>query len=167
MRGRKTEVYEQLIIYIQEHQADFYRIAASYLKNPEDAMDAVQNAVCKALEKYRTIRQPEFLKTWFYRILVNECQMMLRNRKKEVLTDEEDTWDIPSTEGVFSEEDYQLYQEVMLLPEKLKTVILLRFYEDMALKEIADITETNLSTVKTRLYQALKILKIQIEGDFL
>ena len=55
----------------------------------------------------------------------------------------------------------------MLLPEKLKTVILLRFYEDMALKEIADITETNLSTVKTRLYQALKILKIQIEGDFL
>ena len=84
-----------------------------------------------------------------------------------MLTDEEDTWDVPTTDGIFSEEDYQLYQEVMLLPEKLKTVILLRFYEDMTLKEIADITETNLSTVKTRLYQALKILKIQIEGDFL
>ena len=58
-----------------------------------------------------------------------------------------------------------LYQALDKLPIKLKTVVLLRFFEDMKLEEIAQITGVNLSTVKSRLYKALKVLKINMEVE--
>ncbi len=58
-----------------------------------------------------------------------------------------------------------LYQALDKLPIKLKTVVLLRFFEDMKLEEIAQITCVNLSTVKSRLYKALKVLKINMEVE--
>ena len=54
-------------------QARFYRLAYSYLKDREEALDAVQTAVCRALEKQRELKDPEALRAWFYHILVNVC----------------------------------------------------------------------------------------------
>lgn len=75
----KDSVYTQLTEYITGNQNKFYRLAYSYLNNKEAALDAVQNAVCKALKNYPSLRNPDYLKTWFYRVLVNEC---LAYRKK-------------------------------------------------------------------------------------
>ena len=58
-------------------------------------------------------------------------------------------------EDKVSEEGKEIYQKVMALPPKIKTIIVLRFYEDLSLKEIAEITQENLNTVKTRLYRGL------------
>ena len=52
----KQELYRKLVAYIVENQDKFYRLAFSYLKNQEDALDAVQNAVCKALEHYGELK---------------------------------------------------------------------------------------------------------------
>ncbi|MGN1016635.1 MAG: sigma-70 family RNA polymerase sigma factor [Faecousia sp.] len=79
-------LYEQLVQYILENQNRFYRLAYSYTKNQEDALDAVQNAVCKALEAFESIRNTGAIKTWFYRILINECLRMIQKRKKDSLT---------------------------------------------------------------------------------
>lgn len=57
-----------------------------------------------------------------------------------------------------------VYVAIDRLPLKLKTVIILRFYEDLKFEEIAEITSTNLSTVKARLYRALKLLKNDMGG---
>lgn len=56
-----------------------------------------------------------------------------------------------------------LHEAISQLPPHLRTIILLRFFEDMKLEEIARITRTNLSTVKSRLYKALKLLKLEME----
>ena len=78
----KKMLYEQLVAYILENQNRFYRLAYSYTKNQEDALDAVQNAVCKALEAFESIRNPGAIKTWFYRILINESLHILQNEKR-------------------------------------------------------------------------------------
>ena len=84
----KQNLYERLIQYILENQERFYRIAYSYTGHQEDALDVVQTAVCKALESYETIRNEDAVRTWFYRILVNECLVVLNKRKKLVLLED-------------------------------------------------------------------------------
>ena len=73
---------EVLTTFLVEEQARFYRLAYSYLKNREEALDAVQIAVCRALEKQDSLQEPDAVRTWFYRILVNVCTDMLRQRKR-------------------------------------------------------------------------------------
>ena len=66
--------------YFTREQARFYRLAYSYLKNREEALDAVQTAVCRAWERQDSLRDPSALHTWFCRILVNACTDLLRQR---------------------------------------------------------------------------------------
>ena len=82
----KQDLYEQVIIYIIENQDKFYRLAYSYVRDQEEALDAVQNAVCKALEHYDELRNGAAVKTWFYRIVVNESLSIWRERRKTVQT---------------------------------------------------------------------------------
>lgn len=60
-------------------------------------------------------------------------------------------------------EALSLYAAVSKLPPKLKTVIVLRFFEDMKLQEVAEAAGCNLSTAKTRLYKALKLLRVELQ----
>ena len=68
----RRDLYDSVTAYIIENQEKFYRLAFSYVKNKDDALDIVQNAVCKALDHYESLRNEAAVKTWFYRILVNE-----------------------------------------------------------------------------------------------
>ena len=70
--------------HILSRQTDFYRLAFSYVKNQDAAMDVVQEAIVKALEKVDTLREPAYLKTWFYRILINEAMNHFR-RSRDLL----------------------------------------------------------------------------------
>lgn len=147
-----------LIPFIRENQQQFYRLAFSYVRDSETAMDLVQDAIVKAIQNMHTLRQPDRLKTWFYRILVNECLMYLRkNRKLLPIQSLEQELAAPE------QGNQDLHEAISQLPPHLRTIILLRFFEDMKLEEIARITRTNLSTVKSRLYKALKLLKLEME----
>lgn len=85
----KKDLYDKIVTHIVENQEKFYRLAFSYVKNKDDALDVVQNAVCKALDHYESLRNEEAVKTWFYRILVNESVHFLNRRKREVLSGED------------------------------------------------------------------------------
>ncbi len=153
---------ERLTTYLVENQARFYRLAYSYLRDREEALDAVQTAVCRALEKREGLREPEAVVTWFYRILVHVCLDMLRVRRRFVpLT--EDAPEMGSYEDPQPKDD-SLAQRVEALPTEIGTVIKLRFYEEMTLQEISEATGWNLSTVKSRLYTGLKKLRVSLEG---
>ena len=62
----KEILYERLIQYILENQDRFYRVAYSYTRHQEDALDVVQSAVCKALEAHKGIKNEDAIRTWFY-----------------------------------------------------------------------------------------------------
>ena len=59
----RQDLYETITAYIIEHQNQFYRLAYSYVRNQEDALDAVQNAVCKALEHYGALKNEQAIRT--------------------------------------------------------------------------------------------------------
>ncbi|MGN1231489.1 MAG: RNA polymerase sigma factor [Anaerotignum sp.] len=160
------DIYDCTVQYIIENQNKFYRLAYSYVQEEQAALDVVQNAICRALEGCFGLKNPLALKTWFYRILVNESLQYLRKRKKETTLTEEHTATLTYREPAF-EADKQAYEGVMGLPEPMKTVVLLHFYEDLTLKQIAEITDTPLSTVKTRLYSALKKLRTILKEETL
>lgn len=162
MPAMKQILYERLIQYILENQDRFYRVAYSYTRHQEDALDAVQSAVCKALEAHENIKNADAIRTWFYKILINECLTVLKKRGKVVLTA-----DTVAQEEVYYEKGYEqggdIEQELEKLEMDIQVIIKLRFFEEMSLKEISGITGFNLNTVKTKLYRGLKLLKENIQ----
>lgn len=151
---------ETLTRYIVENQTRFYRLAFSVLKDSDEALDAVQTAVCRALERQDSLRNTGAVKTWFYRILMNTCSDVLRQRTRLVPLPAE--WE-PAQEDPEPPDD-SLARRVDDLPPEVGTIIRLRFYEELTLNEISQITGQNLSTVKSRLYAGLKKLRIAMEG---
>jgi len=160
---KKEEQIEFIKEYIKSNQQDFYRLAYSYTKNSDDALDIVQEAIYKAIANARTLKNPAYLKTWVYRILVNESINWIRKRKNIVLDET-----VPNNllyEDKDIAEEISIYNAIQQLEPKLRTIIILRFFEDMNLEEISTITKTNLNTVKSRLYKSLNILKNIIGSD--
>lgn len=161
----KQVLYESLIQYILENQDRFYRLAYSYTRHQEDALDVVQSAVCKALEAYESIKNEDAVRTWFYRILLNECLAVIKKRKRILLTGDGLEQDEAYYEKGYEQED-ELEQELDRLETDIQEIIKLRFFEELSLKEISQITGLNLNTVKTKLYRGLKQLKENIrEAD--
>ena len=154
----KEEIVASFLI---ETQARSYRLAYSVLQNREEALDAVQAAACRALERQDSLRDPGAVKTWFTRILMNACNDTLRQRGRVVPFPEEGPE--PGREDP-EPPDESLARRVDALPAEVGTVIKLRFYEELTLKEIGQVTGQNLSTVKSRLYAGLKKLRVAMEG---
>jgi RNA polymerase sigma-70 factor (ECF subfamily) len=157
-----TDVYSQIVDYIISNQTKFYRLAYSYVHNKEGALDIVQNSVVKALENYSSIRDTKYIKTWFYRVLVNESLSCIRKNKRELLYAPEDMVEEAYEEPGFNK-GYELDRYIRSLPETTRIVIVLYYYEEFTLKEISEITKDNLNTVKYRLYAGLKKLKKMME----
>ena len=156
-------VQEKLIEYIKENQEKLYRIAYTYTKNQEKALDVVQEAITKSLENINKLRHEEYVKTWFYRILLNEAIKASKNDKTFVDYDSvEKELHINSHENELVEK-IDVYETIQKLNEKLKTVIILRFFENLKIEEIAYITKTNSNTVKSRLYKGMEEIKKEIE----
>ena len=160
----KEDFYRKIVDYIIENQNKFYRLAYSYVRNQEDALDVVQSSVCKALEHYGDLRREEAMKTWLYKIIVNESLKMLRENKRYGSLE-----GCEEKEGYYEEKGFDtqdtLYEQIGKLDLESQTVIKLRFYEDLTLTEIAEVTNLNLNTAKARLYRGLRSLKLILKEE--
>ncbi|MDR0270811.1 sigma-70 family RNA polymerase sigma factor [Paenibacillus sp.] len=146
---------------IRAHEACLYRIAKTIVYSDEDCADAIQEAVLKAYRSIRSLREPKYFKTWLIRILINECRTLLRQKK---IT-------IPFTELQHTptkSDDYgqmEMIDIVNHLEEDLRVVVTLFYIEDLPLKEIAELLDQPVGTIKSRLYRArstlAKLLHVQ------
>ncbi len=161
----KQDIYDLTVEHILDNQDKAYRLAYSYVQDRDAALDVVQNAACQALEKCWGVKNPSALKTWYYRIVVNEALQYLRKNSREISTQPEDMKEEAYLEEGYdrADEDARVFAQVLELPPDMKTVVLLRFYEQLSLAEIARVTDANLNTVKSRLYAALKKLRKSLE----
>ena len=154
---------EILVEYIKKNEEKLYRIAYTYTKNQENALDVVQEAITKSLENISKLRNEEYVKTWFYRILINEAIKASKNTKSfidyETITNELSS---QSNENELIE-NIDTFAIIQKLKPKLKTVIILRFFENLKIEEIAYITKTNTNTVKSRLYKAIENIRKDLE----
>ena len=149
--------------YISQHINSIYRFAYTYTTNQEDAEDVVNESVLKALKSINSLRNPNQIGTWLYRIVANTALTNIKKNKKIVYMDPVDMADVQDDGDDFS--DISFEQMIGVLEPKYKSIVVLRFFERMPLEDIAQILDENLNTVKTRLYKALKILRIEMEGS--
>ena len=144
---------------LTENYERYYRLAYSYMRNEDDALDVVQESAYRAIRDCRKVRNKDYLSTWIYRIVVNTALDMLRRKKKENITEE-----LPEIPVEDQYQDLELRTVLNQLDDKSRTIILLRYFEDLKLEDIADIVGDNLNTVKARLYRSLKKLRLNLEA---
>lgn len=148
--------------FIIENREGYYRLAYTYVKNQQDALDIVQEAICKALESQHKLKNPDGIKSWFYKIVVHTALDFLRKSNKIVLTEDEILEDIGGSSSD-NYEDTDLMSALDRLSDENKTIVVLRYFESMKLQDIASIMNMPESTVKTKLYSSLKKLRIELE----
>ena len=134
-----------------------YRIAYLYLYNKEMALDAVDESIYKGLKSVKKLREPQYMETWLIRILINECKQELRRRKRET------SFDFVAEVSVEDYDGLDLKEAILKLPEDLKKVIILRYFEDYTLAMTAEILKIPQGTVVTRQRKALKLLRLELE----
>lgn len=158
---KSAALQEKVEEQILADYSSLYRLAFTYVKDPDDAMDVVQESVYKAILGASRLRSPQTVKSWLCRIVINTALDFLRNRPRQLSTEE-----LPETGREDSYPDTDVLSALERLDEKERTVVILRFFQELKLQEIAQVTGENPNTVKTILYRSLKKLKIQLsEGE--
>lgn len=157
----KTDIQTLVSQHFIDNYARFYRLAYRYLGQEADAQDAVQEAAYKAILKCRSLRSPERIDTWLYRIVINESLSILRKNCRQ--TDGDAVLDQLPTRDSY--QDLDLREAIARLDTLDQTIINLRFFEELKLNQIASITRQPLSKVKSRLYRAMKKLKLSLTEE--
>jgi RNA polymerase sigma factor (sigma-70 family) len=157
---------------MERHHRRLFRIALSYLRDPDEAMDAVQETFVKAYQAAPRWDPVSEVAPWLSRIAVNhsiDCYRRRRRRRQAeepLQTDAEDhdarwTTGAPSPEHEASgrEVGRQIAAALEMLPERQRAIFVLRHYDERTLPEIADALGMSLGTVKSSLHRAIARLR--------
>lgn len=153
--------YEQVAV----QKRKLYSIAYSYLRNEADSLEVLQEATCRAWIKRKSLKDANRFAPWLTRILINCCNDELKRRKRSAATEA-----VRSEEGIMEmKSDRRLDMEQALdgVKPKYRQVLVLKYYKDMTLTEIAEVLDKPEGTVKTWLSKGLKQLrdKMKRKGD--
>ena len=140
------------------------RLCFMYLKDRQLAEDAVQETFFKVYKNYGSFDGGRGEKTWVTRIAINVCKDMLRSAWHRRVNVTEELADIPDEGGLRNVADDTLILEVMKLKPRYKEVILLFYYQDMKISDIALALNAPESTVSVRLKRARELLKQRLGG---
>lgn len=150
---------EEFTIRVESVRSKLYKTALIYLGSETLAMDAVDEAVYKALCGKWRLRQQEFFDTWITRILINECYNELRRQRRYQTIEE-----LPET-AVETFDSLPLKEAIRKLPKELKDVIILRFFGGYTVAETAQALHIPPGTVATRQRKALQLLRLELEEE--
>jgi len=174
-------------------QDELYRLSYIYLRNRADCEDAMQDLVLTLFARIRSLREPAAFDAWVRRILINLCYRKLRFSRRifslERITapNTEDTgatlassthprtlswtnlWQRPNENlpGQSQEGRLDLLEAISRLPKPQRDVVILHYFSDLTIEEVAKIFECPSGTVKSRLHKALNLLRSQMGGEYL
>ncbi len=157
--GNRSALYE----LIDEQRDKLYRIAYLYVKNENDAIDIFQETTYKAFKSIHNLKEPDFFHTWLTKILINTSLDFIKRNQKVIPF--ENVEDYAKTEGTPLEARMDLMAAIDKLSATYKTVIILRFYKDFTVKQIAEILDCPEGTVKTYLHRATNQLKKELKEE--
>lgn len=164
--GEIVEIYKDKV----------FQICFRMLGNRQEAEDLAQEAFVRAYVNIRSFNIQMKFSTWLYRIATNLCIDRLRKKKPDYYLDAE----VAGTEGLnmYSQiasdiakpeeevESLELQEtiqvEIMKLPEKYRSVIVLKYIEELSLKEVSEILDLPVGTVKTRIHRGREALRKQL-----
>lgn len=156
-----------------------YYVALKYLKNKEDAQDILQDAYVSALSKLDSLKNPEKFDKWLYQIIANKAKNYLVKNKPLLFEQlEKDDEDAISFEETIQDDtlefqpkencDYQELKQALKvlideLPDDQRMCLLMYYFEELSINEIAESLELNTNTIKSRLNYARKKIKEKVE----
>ena len=156
-KGDDTAFYELM----QNHKEQLYRIAFSYVKSEPDAIEAIQEVTFRAYKQLKKLKEPSFFSTWIIRILINYCIDEQKRKSKVVLE--------LSTEPGYTDIEPTSKIEMKRVLEQLKAdyqhVVILKYFHDLTVPEIARILERPEGTIKTWIHKALLEMKTMMERE--
>ncbi|WP_373887469.1 RNA polymerase sigma factor [Desulfosporosinus nitroreducens] len=149
---------EVIIELIMRQKQDYYRLAYTFMKNQDDALDVMEDMILKVYENIKKLNDNNAFYSWSKAILVNCCKNNLRRKNRIILIS--NIQEGPH-EDVFQVKDEQLDIEKHMkkLNQKHLEVLKLRYYLDMDYESIAAILKIPLGTVKSRIHTGLLKLK--------
>ena len=143
---------------IQIHKSRLLKIAVAYLHNEEEALEALQEVTVRAYLSLNKVKHAEYFSTWIIRIMLNYCHDQSRKRKRIA--------DPGYIDNLLETKDYsqslEIEEALLKIDSHFREVIILKYYNDLKLKDIAEILERSESTIKTWLYKGLKALQVQL-----
>ena len=148
-------------VLYDRYAAMLFRLSYSALQSQTDAEDAVAEVFVKYISNPPSFHDAEHERAWFVRVCVNQCHDLQRRKKIRLYTPLEDL----SETLAQKETEAGILEDVLKLPEKYKTVILLHYFEDFSVDAIAQSLGIGKSAVKMRLARGRDLLKTQIERN--
>jgi len=167
-RTGDMDSFNQLIL---RWERPIYALAYRVIGQEEDARDVAQETFLRAFRALPGFKGQAKFSSWIYRIALNLCRDWIRRKRRtpvSPLPDDVDISELAAEQGpsesvedlVARRELSAVVEEAMtLLPEEQRTAVILKEYHGMTFQEIADLQGCPLSTVKTRLYQGLSVLR--------
>lgn len=158
---------DALITLLREIENHVYRTAFYILGNEQDAQDAAQEALVRIYTKIQSYEEKALFKTWVQRIVTNICIDKFRKQKATVSIEEHNM--MFSTNSNVEDEIISSYvakdiqEAIEKLPERHRTVIVLRYLQDFSYNEIADSLDLPLNTVKSYLFRARQQLQTLLQ----
>jgi RNA polymerase sigma-70 factor, ECF subfamily len=157
--------------FVNTYQLDSYRLALSILDDPAEAEEAAQDALVTALGKLSSFRGEAAFTTWLYALTLNLCRMRLRKRRsrQRLANVLKDNYYIrtqthnPEAELQRIESDAVLWSAMRRLTDQEREAIVLRYYHDLPITNISQVTGVSERTVHKRLQSAHERLRILLE----
>ena len=154
------------------YQPEIYRMIYYRTRSEMDAQDLCQDVFLKAYKNLKGLKKPSVFRSWLYRIAVNRVKDYYRKKQFRSLfsstsTDDEDFRETPEMavapqgEETIRQQEFwrQVREMIQILSATEREVFMLRFFDDLSIKEIGAALKKNESTVKTHLYRALNKVK--------
>ena len=152
-----------------DYAAQLYRFAVWYMKNPADAEDCVQDAVCKAFRNVSSLRKEDSFKSWLFKILANVCKRKLIENKNEYADDTVQNNPDLCNQGSFALDEADrltVRDAVATLPPEDRQIVLLSVVAGYKSDEIAKMLGMNAATVRSVKSRSLAKLRTMLSEEF-
>ncbi len=172
-RHGDTVAFNRLVL---KWEKTIYNLALRMLHDRDEATEAAQEVFLLAYKNIRRFRQDARFSTWIYRIAVNHCVSRARQRPPgiHVSIDSGDAAD-GSARALKTTQDQEVellreecrsrvHRALLFLPPDQRAVIELKFFQELTFEDIASVLQVPLSTIKSRVYSGLEILKVRLSS---
>jgi len=168
-----TLAFNRLVL---KWEQTIYNVALRVLQNRDEATEAAQEVFLLAYKNIRRFRQDARFSTWLYRIAINHCVSRARRRPPglHVSLDSDDskasparqlqTSDTQEADLLRAENRMRVHTALSFLPPEQKAVIELKFFQELTFEDIAAVLQVPLSTIKSRLYAGMELLKVRLSA---
>jgi RNA polymerase sigma-70 factor (ECF subfamily) len=161
-------------MFFRAHQQSVYRLALSILDDPAEAEEAAQDALIAAIDALDTYRGESAFTTWLYAITLNTCRSRLRKHRsrenlmrllRSIFRLGGETTAHPEEAAIKGEAHAAVARAVNSLDEKHRLPVVLKYYHDLPIAEIAQLLGLSEGTVHSRLFTARERLRVMLQQD--